>query len=286
MFLALNTFVYEVGRVPIEDALKSAYNFGFRFIDYAAFNSGDPTTMSKSKQKEMVKIFKDYGFKSSQLLLANTQYIASTDTSRRMKTLDYMKECADFQLELEGKQVLVCWGCGVYESGVMQEENWINSVNSIREHAKWCLDRGILVDLELDPHVYFVVNSTQKMAKIIEDVGMPNVFANVDIGHLCITRERPNTLEKLKDKILHVHISETDTFEHTNSIIGTGKADFNAYIDFLMKLDIEKNCEKYGEVCTAGIEMGEPGKFVDNPDHWVKKSLEYLNKILPDWKLQ
>jgi hypothetical protein len=86
MFLALNTFVYEMGSVPIEDALKSAYNFGFRFIDYAAYNSGDPTTMSKSKQKEIIKIFKDYGFKSSQLLLANTQYIASTDTSRRMKT--------------------------------------------------------------------------------------------------------------------------------------------------------------------------------------------------------
>jgi hypothetical protein len=61
MFLALNTFVYEVGRVPIEDALKSAYNFGFRFIDYAAYNSGDPTTMSKSKQKEIIKIFKDLG---------------------------------------------------------------------------------------------------------------------------------------------------------------------------------------------------------------------------------
>jgi len=285
MFLALNTFVYEVGRVQIEYALKSAYNFGFRFIDYAAYNSGDPTIMPSSKQKEIVKIFKEYEFKSSQLLLANTQYIASTDISKRMKTLDYMKECADFQLELGGRQVLVCWGCGVYESGVMQEENWINSVNSIREYANWCLDRGILIDLELDPHVYFVVNNTQKMAKIIEDINMPNVFANVDIGHLCITREMPTTLEKLKDRVLHIHISETDSFEHTNSIIGTGKADFSAYIDFLVKLDIEKNCQKYGEICTAGIEMGEPGRFVDDPDYWVRQSLEYLNRVLPELKL-
>jgi sugar phosphate isomerase/epimerase len=285
MFLALNTFVYEVGRVQIEYTLKSAYNFGFRFIDYAAYNSGDPTIMPRSKQKDIVKIFKEYEFKSSQLLLANTQYIASTDISKRMKTLDYMKECADFQLELGGRQVLVCWGCGVYESGVMQEENWINSVNSIREYANWCLDRGILIDLELDPHVYFVVNNTQKMAKIIEDINMPNVFANVDIGHLCITREMPTTLEKLKDRVLHIHISETDSFEHTNSIIGTGKADFSAYIDFLVKLDIEKNCQKYGEICTAGIEMGEPGRFVDDPDYWVRQSLEYLNRVLPELKL-
>jgi SNF2 family DNA or RNA helicase len=32
----------------------------------------------------------------------------------------------------------------------------------IRDYAQWGLDKGILVDLELDPHVYFVVNSLQK----------------------------------------------------------------------------------------------------------------------------
>ena len=156
----------------------------------------------------------------------------------------------------------------------------MNSVSSISEYAEWSLDKGILIDMELDPHVYFVLNNTVKMAKMIEDVGMPNVFPNVDIGHLCITREAPNVLEKLKNRIIHVHISETDTFEHTNSIIGTGKADFKAYIDKTIELGIEENCKKYNEACTAGIEMGEPGGFVDDPDRWVKESLDYLGKTL------
>lgn len=55
-----------------------------------------------------------------------------------------------------------------------------------------------------------VVNATSKMAKAIEDIGMANVVANVDIGHLCILREGPNKLEKLRDRILHVHLSETE----------------------------------------------------------------------------
>ena len=120
------------------------------------------------------------------------------------------------------------------------------------------------------------------MARVIEDVGMPNVFPNVDIGHLCITREAPNTLEKLRDRILHVHISETDTFEHTNSIIGTGNADFRAYIDKVLELGIEDNCKEYEDACVAGIEMGEPGGSVDDPDRWVKESLDYLRKVLPE----
>jgi len=285
MRLAINTFVYEVGKVPVKEALKSAKKFGFEFVDLAAYQSGDPTLMSDVEKKNLVNMFKDLGFKSSQLLLVNTQHVASSDASLRKKTLDYMKKCADFQLELGGRQVLVCWGCGIYEDTMIKEQTWINSVTTIREYANWCLDKKILIDLELDPHVYFVVNSLKKMAKMIEDIEMPNVFANIDIGHLCITRESPKTMEKVKSRILHVHLSETDTFEHTNSIIGTGKVDFKSYIDKLIELGIEENCKKYDEVTIAGIEMGEPGGEVDEPDRWVRESLSYIKRVLPELTL-
>ncbi|MBE0477992.1 sugar phosphate isomerase/epimerase [Candidatus Aerophobetes bacterium] len=282
MRLALNTFVYEVGKVPVKKALKSAKKFGFEFVDLAAYNSGDPTLMSKVDKEDLLKIFQDFGLKSSQLLLVNTQHIASSNASLRKKTIDYMKRCADFQLELDGKQVLVCWGCGIYEDKMLKEQTWINSVITIQEYANWCLDKKILIDLELDPHVYFIVNSLEKMAKMIEDVGMPNVFPNIDIGHLCITREPPGAMEKVKGRILHVHISETDTFAHTNSIIGSGKVDFKSYLDKLFELGIEENCKRYDEVAVAGIEMGEPGGEVDEPERWVKESLFYIKKNLPE----
>jgi sugar phosphate isomerase/epimerase len=155
-------------------------------------------------------------------------------------------------------------------------------VAALREYAEWALPKGILIDLELDPHVYFIVNSTVKMAKVVEDVGMENIFPNVDIGHLEITREGPACLEKLRSRIIHVHLSETDTYAHTNSILGEGKADFRAYIDKVIALGIEENCVRLHEPCVAGIEMGEPGGHVDDPERWVKQSLAYLAKILPE----
>jgi len=271
--------------MPIAQALESARRFGFTFIEYAAYHSGDPTHMGADQRKEILQRFRDNGLQSSQLLLANTEHIASPDPARRQATLDYMKRCGDFALELGGRQVLICWGCGVHEPDMMPEQAWLNTVSSIREYAEWALDKGILADLELDPHVYFVVNNTVKMAQVIEDVGLPNVFPNVDIGHLCITREPPHRLEKLRDRILHVHLSETDTYEHTNSILGTGKADFRAYIDKVLELGIEQNCARHGEACVAGIEMGEPGGYVDDADRWVRESLEYLGRVLPELTL-
>jgi sugar phosphate isomerase/epimerase len=282
MRLGLNTFVYEVAQVPIEQTLRSAGRFGFTYIDYAAYHAGDPTLMSAAQRKTVLRMFEDSGFVSSQLLLANTEHIASPDPVKRRETMDYMKACGEFQLELGGRQVLICWGCGVHQSDMLPERAWLNTVSSIREYAEWALDKGILIDLELDPHVYFVVNDTVKMARVIEDVGMPNVFPNVDIGHLCITREAPNRLDKLRDRMLHVHLSETDTYEHTNSILGSGKADFRAYIDRVVALGIEENCARLGEVCVAGIEMGEPGGHVDDADRWVGESLDYLARVLPE----
>lgn len=282
MKLAINTFVYEVGKVPIKEALPRIRGFGFQYVDLAAYQSCDPTLLSENERREIVRMFQDLGLRPSQLLMINTQDVASTDSSRREKALDYMKSCADFQLGLGGRQVLVCWGCGVYEASTLREENWLNAVKTLQTFGHWAEQRGVLIDLEMDPHVYFVVNSMEKMAKILEDIDLPNVFPNVDIGHMCITREAPRTLRKFRGRILHVHISETDTFAHTNSIIGTGKVDFRPYIEEIVKLEIEEACKRYGEEAVAGIEMGEPGGEVDDPDRWVQESLSYLRRTIPE----
>ena len=108
-----------------------------------------------------------------------------------------------------------------------------------------------------------------------------NVF-DLAIGHFVINREGPQRLEKIKDKIIHIHLSETQGYDHTNSIIGTGTVDFPAYVHKAVELGIEKNCKRVGEPCIAGIEMGEPHFPVDNPDRWMQESLDYLAKTLPE----
>jgi len=280
--LALNSMVYEAGDVGARTMLSKAKEFGFTYIDFNAWRSGDPTAMSRGDRQEIVRLFQDLGLRSSQLLMINTREVASSDAQIRTKVQDYMKACADFQLELGGRQVLICWGAGVYEAGVSREQTWLLSVEAVREFADWCSDKGIIVEMELDPHVYFVLNNLNEIVKMLEAVDLPNLFPNIDIGHLCITREAPKALEKIGSRILHAHISETDTFEHTNSIIGRGRADFPAYVRKLQELGIEANCRKAGVPAVVDIEMGEPGRHVDDPDRWVRESLECLKNRLPD----
>jgi sugar phosphate isomerase/epimerase len=138
------------------------------------------------------------------------------------------------------------------------------------------------VDLEIEPHVYFILNSSDKAARMVEDIGLPNVFPNLDIGHFVINREGPHRIEKIRNKIIHIHLSETEGYEHTNSILGTGCVDFASYVRKAVELGIEENCARVNEPCVAGIEMGEPHYPVDNPDRWMQKSLRFLKRHLPE----
>jgi sugar phosphate isomerase/epimerase len=284
MKLALNTLVYEVGNKGPEESLRSAVKYGFRYIEYAGIRKGNPLTMTKEQRMEAVRIVRDNDIHCSQMLMVATKDTAHPDPKKRDTVFDYMKACAEYQKELGGRQLLVCWGGGLYELGTRPEQSWEYMVHNVGRFAEYCLKENMLVGIELDPHVYFICNNTYKLAKAMEDINLPNLYPNVDVGHLVITREGPEQLEKLKSRLLHVHLSETESFAHTNSILGTGAVDFKAYVDKLIELGIEENCVKLGEPCVAGIEMGSEasGGFVENPDFWVEESLKYLEKIMPE----
>lgn len=287
MNLALNTLVYEVGNKGPEESLRSALKYGFRYIEYAGIRKGNPLTMTAEQKMEVRRIVKDNDLHSTQMLLVATRDTAHPDRKKRDAVFDYMKCCAEFQMELGGRQLLVCWGGGLYELGVTPEQSWLYMLENVGRFADWCLDKNLLVGIELDPHVYFICNNTYKLAKAVEDIGLPNVYPNIDVGHLVITREEPAQLEKLKNRMLHVHLSETESFAHTNSILGTGVVPFRSYVEKCWELGIEDNCLRHGEPCVAGIEMGSEasGGFVENPDLWVEESLKYLSTTLPELTL-
>lgn len=286
MRLGLNTYIYEIVKVPAAEAIKRAAKHGFRFFDFPAYGSGDPRAMSPETKKEIISVIKDNGLYCSQLLFSECRYIASADNAKRTATIDYMKHCADWQLAMGGKQVIICWGCGVTEMDVPWESSWMNSVESIRTFCEWANDKGICVSMELDPHIYFVVNSTAKSAKMIEDVNMPNLYANIDTGHMNIIRESPKQLEKVGHRVIHTHLSETDTFHHTNSILGTGSCDFKGYVSKLFELGVDQNTKALGENFVACIEIGSrnSGIPINDPDEWVRKSLDYCEQNLPNVK--
>ncbi|HBY54553.1 MAG TPA: hypothetical protein DEH15_19195, partial [Marinilabiliales bacterium] len=191
MKLALNTLVYEVGDRGPEESLRSAAKFGFKYIEYAGIRKGNPLTMTTDQKKEVVRIAKGEGLINTQMLMVATKDTAHPNPQKRDAVFDYMKACAEYQKDLGGRQLLVCWGGGLYELGTSPEKSWAYMVENVGRFAEYCLKENMLVGIELDPHVYFICNNTHKLAKAMEDINLPNLYPNVDVGHLAITREDP-----------------------------------------------------------------------------------------------
>ena len=64
-------------------------------------------------------------------------------------------------------------------------------------------------------------------------------------------------------------------------ISGTGAANIPDYIEKLVEMEIDRTCERYGEVAVAAMELGEVGQTIKDPDEYVRKSLVYIEKNVP-----
>lgn len=282
MRLGINNSIWEITGISLPKSLDRINSLGFKYVDVLAYGSGDPRTLNQEEKRKIAHKFQELGLTSSGMVMLVPENIASNDAKERERCLSYLKSCVEFQAELGGRQVLLGFGGGWRILETSQEGAWVNSVNFIKGYCEWISNFDIFLTLELDPSVYYVINDTTSMAKMIEEVDAPNLFANIDIGHLAITREPPRALEKLKDRILHAHISDNDGKAHANWIIGRGVAQVPDYLRKLIEIGIDETCARYNETAVASLELGEIGQKIQDPDQYVQESLKYLSSNVPE----
>ncbi len=282
MKLGINNSIWEIKGISFEKTIPLIKDFGFNFVDVLALGSANPILLSSKDKLRISGEFQKKGLIASNMVTLPAGNISTSDDAEKEKYLSYVKACADFQTELGGRQILIGRGCGQKTIDLSHEKAWLNSVSFISNICEYLMNLKMFLTLELDPAVYYMVNSTYRMVKMIEDVGAPNLFANIDIGHLAITRESPEKLKKLKNYIMHIHISDNDGNKHENLIIGRGAALVKEYLKELISLDLDKANEAYSEKMVAALELGEMGQEIDDVNFYVKESMDFVLKNVPE----
>ena len=282
MKLGINNGIWEVKGIKFEEAITKISNFGFKYVDILALGSVNPLFLNAKDKSSIIKKFNRADLTSSNMVMLPEGNIATPDKKERQECLLYLKSCADFQKELGGRQVLIGKGCGSKTYNTSFEQAWVNSADLIRDYCGYLYDLNMFLTLEMDPYVFYMVNNTYRMLKMIETIGAPNLFLNMDIGHLAITREPPVELRKLQNSILHIHISDNNGIIHSNAIIGSGTALIKEYLNELIDLNVEGVCNKSGEVLVAALELGEFGQDIKDIDFYISKSIEFIKNNIPE----
>jgi len=173
------------------------------------------------------------------------------------------KRSLDFCYELEGRNLLLVLGEYIWQQEVIAPaDQWMWAVEHTRDLAEYASALGLEIAIELEPFDLSLVNNIDAMARFLKQVDHPAARANMDISHLALAGNAPGDIERLKESIAHVHLSDCDGKTHGDLPPGRGAVNFPPYLQAL---------KDSGFSGTISIELEyspEPEKIVD----WVREA--------------
>jgi D-psicose/D-tagatose/L-ribulose 3-epimerase len=154
--------------------------------------------------------------------------------------LDRARAYLDLVYELEARNLLLVLGEYIWNREVIPPaEQWRTGVENCRRLAERAESLGIEIALELEPFPLSLLNNVDQMVRFIDAVGHPAVRANIDVSHLHLAHVEPAELRKLRDKAIHVHISDCDGEVHGDLPPGRGVVDFLSYLREIKSLEMD-----------------------------------------------
>lgn len=180
----------------------------------------------------------------------------------------YLDMCRAFHAQ----NLLLVVGEYVWQQEVIPpSEQWDTGVLQIRALGEYASELGLEIAIEMEPFAMSLLNDVPSMARFLDDVDHPSVKANVDISHMVLAHQPAESLESLKGRIAHVHISDCDGKVHGDLPPGRGVVDFPPYLNMLKSLNVDSD--------TISIELEyspEPSRIVE----WVREAYDSTANLM------
>ncbi len=185
--------------------------------------------------------------------------------------LDRVRAYLDLCYEYQAKNLLLVIGEYIWNREVIPPaEQWRAAVETVRELGHRAGELGLEIAIELEPFELSLVNSVDTMVRLLDDVSLASVKANIDISHLVLSHVKPEELRRLKGRTAHVHISDCDGNVHGDLPPGRGVVPFAPYLREIKDLDID------GAISIELEYSPEPAKIVE----WVEEAYRETAKLL------
>jgi len=149
---------------------------------------------------------------------------------------------------------------------------WERVVDATRRVGQRAAERGLEVAIELLPFEFAFVRSLDDMERLLDEVGLSNVKAAIDISHLWLERIEPSALERLAGRVAQVHVADCDGENHGDLPPGRGTTPFPDYLAALGELG-------YHGSASVELEFPRDGQPVEE---WVGEALVTTQRLLAD----
>ena len=152
--------------------------------------------------------------------------------------LDRCRSFLDLCYELEADNLLLVLGEYIWNQEVIPpQEQWKTGIENCRRLADYAERLGLKIALELEPFALSLVNNVTNMVRFLEDAGHPALCANLDISHLHLAHVPASEVAALRDRAIHIHISDCDGKKHGDLPPGRGVVDFGPYLSAIREMN-------------------------------------------------
>lgn len=214
--------------------LQKTREIGFDTVDIFA----DPLDQSPDDRRLIRSVCADLELPIISVACVALGLIDFNPSVRRFH-LDRCRKYLDMVAELGGRNLLLVLGEYVWQREVIPPiEQWGAGVESLRELGDYAATMGLEIVMEMEPFRESLLNDVPKMKRFLDEVNVSCVKANVDISHLVLANQSPESLELLRGRIGHIHISDCDGKVHGDLPPGRGVVNFPAYLEKVAELGL------------------------------------------------
>jgi len=159
-------------------------------------------------------------------------HLVSPQPEVRARSVEFLKTCVDRTAELGAR--LVCGpmyaGLGVMTGRRRNTYEWNWAVEGLQKVAQHAEAQQVKICLEpLNRFETYFLNTLEDAARLVHDIGAPNVKIHFDTFHSNIEEKHPaEALRSIAKELGHVHISEND-----RGIPGSGHVDWQGILKVL-----------------------------------------------------
>jgi xylose isomerase len=119
---------------------------------------------------------------------------SARDSQTRQRAVALVKEGMDVAAEIGPKMVTTCPTIDAYDYPFQIDytDAWERFIESIRAAASYRADVTLLLEYQPnDPHARILLSDVGKVLHLCAEVGLPNLGANLDVGHAFAAGEAP-----------------------------------------------------------------------------------------------
>jgi len=261
----INSAFEQVG-IDTATGLKHISRIGFDTVDIFTEAVG----ISKDEVRVVAKAAERLELPIISLPVVAVGLIDFNDPVREFH-VERCKKFIDLARTWRAKNILLVLGEYIWQREVIPPAaQWQWGIETCRRLGDYADKKKIDIALELEPFRLSLLNNVDAMVRFVDECRHPRVRANIDISHLVLSDTTPADVKKLKNKAIHVHLSDCDGKVHGDLPPGRGVVKFAPYLQAIKEL-------KINGVVSIELEYApDPKKIVE----WVEEAYRETAKLM------